>query len=220
MIRDFLEQWEQGYKVVLGLKTQSEEWWPFFRLRKLYYTLLSLVSGTELTKNNTGFGLYDRQMIDVLRDIPDPYPYFRGLIAEIGFESAKIEYLQPKRKRGISKYNFYTLYDIAMLGITSHSKVPLRIATMLGFMLSCFGLVIALGYLVAKLMYWNTFAAGIAPIVIGGFVFLSMQLFFIGFLGEYIAAIHTQVLRRPLVVEKERINFDPPATRSSAGDPS
>jgi polyisoprenyl-phosphate glycosyltransferase len=207
MMKDFIEQWERGFKVVLGVKTKSEESWLLFSIRKLYYSLLSNISGITLTKNNTGFGLYDRRVIEVLRDIDDPYPYFRGLIAEIGFEIAKIEYMQPRRTRGLTKNNLYTLYDIAMLGITSHSKLPLRLAMFLGCMLSCFGLLTAFGYLVAKLIFWDTFAAGIAPLVIGGFIFLSLQLFFLGLIGEYVASIHTQVLHRPLVVEKERVNF-------------
>ncbi len=208
LLPQFIKKWEEGYKVVLGVKTQSEESWLLFRIRTLYYSLLQKLSGVKLIKNNTGFGLYDRVVMDQLRQINDPYPYFRGLIAELGYESAKIEYTQPRRKRGITKNNFYTLYDIAMLGITSHSRVPLRLATMLGLLLSCFGFLVAFGYLVAKLVFWNTFPAGIAPLVIGGFTFLSVQLFFIGFIGEYVGAIHTQVLKRPVVVEKERVNFE------------
>ncbi len=208
LITEFVKQWENGFKAALGVKDNSDESWLLFGIRKLYYRLVTGLSGTRLIRNFTGFGLYDRCIIDVLRTIDDPYPYFRGLVMEIGFEPALISYHQRARKRGITKNNFYTLYDIAMLGITSHSRVPLRMATMLGFTLSFMGMLAGFGYLVAKLLFWNVFSAGIAPIVIGGFVFLSMQLFFIGLLGEYIAAIHTQVLKRPLVVEKERINFD------------
>lgn len=207
MIRDFITKWEEGFKVVLGVKTQSKETPAMFLVRKMYYDLIGRLSEIELTKNNTGFGLYDRKVINVLRQIDDPYPYFRGLISEIGFESAKIEYTQPARARGITKNNFYTLYDIAMLGITNHSKVPLRLATMLGFLMSAVSLVIAFIYLVVKLLLWNWFSAGIAPIVIGLFFFSSVQLFFIGIIGEYLASIHTQVLKRPLVIEQERINF-------------
>jgi hypothetical protein len=206
-MREFVQHWEQGFMLVLGVKTHSEESRLFFAVRKLYYHLVTKLSGVKLVKHFTGFGLYDRRVIDILRSMHDPYPYLRGLIAEIGFDRALVEYTQPLRKHGITKNNFYTLYDMAMLGITSHSKVPLRIATMMGFILSCLGLLVACAYLVAKLLFWNIFSAGIAPIVIGGFTFLSIQLFFVGLLGEYIAAIHTQVLRRPLVVEKERINF-------------
>lgn len=210
LLTEFMKKWEEGYKLALGVKTNSEESPVFFFIRKLYYQLVTSLSGTRLIKNYTGFGLYDRRVIDVLRQIDDPYPYFRGLVMEIGFEPSLVTYRQEARKRGITKNNFYTLYDIAMLGITSHSKVPLRVATMLGFFFSCVGVVIAFGYLVAKLLFWNRFSAGIAPLVFGGFIFMSLQLFFIGLVGEYVASIHTQVLRRPRVIEKERINFPSP----------
>jgi len=208
MIRDFIAQWEAGYKIVLGVKTQSHETPAMFLVRKLYYEFISRLSEIELTKNNTGFGLYDKMVVDTLRGIDDPYPYFRGLISDIGFSSAKIEYTQPVRKRGITKNNFYTLYDMAMLGITNHSKVPLRLATMIGFCMSAVSLLVAVGYFVAKLIAWDTFSMGMAPLIIGLFLFSSVQLFFIGIIGEYVGAIHTQVLKRPLVIEKERINFD------------
>lgn len=208
MIKDFIRKWEDGYKIVLGVKTKSRESTLMFFIRKMYYGLINRLSEIELIKNATGFGLYDRQVIDILKEINDPYPYARGLITEIGFEIAKIEYTQEARKRGITKNNFYTLYDLAMLGITNHSKVPLRLATMLGFMLSGISLLVAIGYFLAKLLFWNTFTMGIAPLVIGLFFFSSVQLFFIGIIGEYIGSIHTQVLKRPLVIEKERINFD------------
>lgn len=207
LIKDFLKKWEEGYKIVLGVKTKSEESAVMFLIRKKYYDLLSRLSEVQMTKNNTGFGLYDKQIVEILRKIEDPYPFLRGIISEIGFESAKIAYTQPIRKGGVSSSNIYTLYDAAMLGITSHSKIPLRLATMLGFSMSIFSLLIAMGYLAAKLILWKSFTIGIAPIVIGLFFFSSVQLFFIGILGEYIGSIHTQVLKRPLVIEKERINF-------------
>ena len=207
MIADFLREWRKGFKVVLGVKTSSEEASAMFFIRKTYYDFVTRVSDTELTKNNTGFGLYDRVVIEDLRKIGDSYPYFRGLISELGYPSSKIEYRQPARTRGITSNNFYRLYDMAMLGITSHSKVPLRIATMAGFGLSLIGFTIAFLYLVAKLVFWNEFTLGMAPLLIGIFLFGSVQLFFIGILGEYIGAIHTQVLKRPLVIEKERIGF-------------
>jgi len=208
MIADFLEKWEAGYKVVLGVKIESEETPLMFAIRSAYYNLIARVSEIELTKNNTGFGLYDQRLIQIIRELDDPYPYFRGLISEIGFESAKIPYKQPARKRGITKNNFYTLYDMGMLGITNHSKVPLRLATMAGFMLATLSLIVAFGYFVAKLLFWSSFSLGQAPILIGIFFFASVQLFFTGILGEYIGAIYTQVLKRPMVVERERINFD------------
>ncbi len=208
LIRDFLGMWEEGYRIVIGVKKQSEESALLFAIRKVYYDLVSRLSDVELIKNFTGFGLFDRSVVEIVRGIDDPYPYFRGLICEIGFEKAVIEYVQPARKRGITKNNFYTLYDLAMLGITNHSKVPLRLATMTGFTLGAVSLFVALGYLIYKLIFWDSFSVGIAPLVIGLFFFASVQLFFIGIVGEYIGAIHTQVLKRPLVIEKERINFD------------
>lgn len=208
MIIDFIQKWEEGYKVVLGVKSESHESPVMFAIRKMYYDFINRVAEIDLTKNNTGFGLYDKKVIEILREIDDPYPYFRGLISDIGFESFKIEYIQPVRKRGISKNNFYTLYDIAMLGITNHSKVPLRISAMLGFVMSAVSLFIAVGYFVAKLFFWESFSLGMAPVVIGLFLFASVQLFFIGIIGEYVGSIHTQIMKRPLVVEKERINFE------------
>ncbi|QTH42319.1 glycosyltransferase family 2 protein [Cohnella sp. LGH] len=207
MIVDFIRKWEEGYKVVLGVKHQSEESKSMFFIRKMYYNFINRVAEIELTKNNTGFGLYDQRVIEVLRKIDDPYPYFRGLISDIGFESYKIEYVQPARKKGITKNNFYTLYDIAMLGITNHSKIPLRLAALLGFVMSGLSFLVAVIYFSAKLIFWNYFTVGMAPLIIGLFLFSSVQLFFIGIIGEYIGSIHTQVLKRPLVIEKERINF-------------
>lgn len=222
MILDFIKKWEEGYKVVLGVKTQSEESSLMFAIRKMYYNFINRVSEIELTKNNTGFGLYDKRVIEILRGIDDPYPYFRGLISDIGFESYKIEYLQPARKRGITKNNFYTLYDIAMLGITNHSKIPLRMAAMLGFLMSALSLGVAVIYFIAKLIFWNYFSMGTAPLIIGLFLFSSVQLFFIGIIGEYIGSIHTQVLKRPHVIEKERINFEklPLAVKETHGKDS
>jgi glycosyltransferase involved in cell wall biosynthesis len=208
MIKEFIKKWEEGYKIVIGVKTKSEESPFFFAIRKVYYNLVGRLSEIELIKNFTGFGLYDQKVIETLRSIEDPYPYFRGLICDIGFERAVIKYVQPTRKRGFTNNNFYTLYDIAMLGITNHSKVPLRLATMTGFFVALISLLVALGYFGYKLIFWGNFQLGMAPLVIGLFFFSSVQLFFIGVIGEYIGAIHTQVLKRPLVVEKERVNFD------------
>ena len=207
MIADFLQKWEEGYPIVMGVKSQSKESSVMFAIRKLYYNFIGTVSEVELVKNFTGFGLYDQRVVKLLREMADPYPYFRGLIADLGFESYQIEYVQPTRKRGVTKNNFYTLYDMAMLGITNHSKVPLRLAAMAGFLMSVISFIIAMAYLVAKLVFWDNFALGTAPVVIGLFFLSSVQLFFIGIIGEYIGAIYTQVQKRPLVVEKERINF-------------
>lgn len=208
LIGDFIRYWEKGYKVVVGVKPESHETAPMFALRRLYYATIGRIADVSLIPHYTGFGLYDREVIEALRRIDDPYPYFRGLIADMGFDYAQVPYVQPTRKRGITKSNFYALYDMAMLGITSHSKVPLRLATMAGFALSAVSLLIALGYLILKLTHWEQMGFGLAPILIGFFFFASVQLFFIGLLGEYILQIHTQVQKRPLVMERERINFD------------
>lgn len=207
LIPEFIKKWEEGHKIVVGVKTNSEESKLFFRLRKAYYNLVTKLSEVELIKNYTGFGIYDKQVIQELRNVKDNYPYFRGLICEVGFEKAIIEYKQPARKRGITKNNFFTLYDIAMLGITSHSKVPLRLAAMFGFLMAILSFVAAIVYFIMKIIYWDSMPLGQAPLVIGLFFFSSIQLFFIGIIGEYIGNIHTHVMNRPLVVEKERINF-------------
>jgi glycosyltransferase involved in cell wall biosynthesis len=211
LIKEFIKKWEEGFLVVVAVKADSDESPFFFAVRKLYYEIVSRLAEIELNKNATGFGLYDRRFMDILAEIDDPYPYFRGLVSEIGFPVAKIPYHQPVRRRGITSNNFYRLYDMAMLGIIDHSKVPLRLATMLGFAVSFVSLLVALGYLVFKLLYWDSFSLGLAPLEIGLFFFGSVQLFFIGIVGEYIGAIHTQVQKRPHVVELERINFEPEA---------
>jgi glycosyltransferase involved in cell wall biosynthesis len=210
LIAKFIKKWEEGYKMALAVKTSSSESFILFAIRKLYYYLISKFSdgNLKIIKNFTGFGLYDKQVIEIIKKIDDPYPYFRGLISEIGFEPAIIEFHQPQRKSGVTKNNFYTLYDNAMLGLTNHSKVPLRLVTFLGFISSTFSLIAAIFYLFAKLIFWNHFTVGIAPIIIGLFFFSSLQLLFIGIIGEYIGSIHTQILKRPLVIEQERINFD------------
>ena len=208
MIKDFIKKWEEGFKIVVGVKNKSEENPIMFAIRKLYYNLIEKYAETEQIKNFTGFGLYDREFVDILRTLDEPYPYFRGLITEMGFERAEIEFTQPKRKKGKTKNNFYTLYDMAMLGFVNHSKVPLRMATFVGFSVAIFSLLVALSYFIYKFIFWNSFQVGMAPIVIGVFFFAAVQLFFIGIIGEYIGAIYTQVKNRPLAIEKERINFD------------
>jgi glycosyltransferase involved in cell wall biosynthesis len=207
LIPTFVEKWESGIPIVLGQKIASDESRIFYLLRTAYYKLVRKLADVQLIDHVTGFGIYDRKVIDMFRQIDDPYPYGRGLISDLGYEIARIPYRQPERKRGLTKNNFYTLYDMAMLGITNHSKVPLRLATMLGFAMALMSLFVAVGYFIYKLVFWNRFPVGQAPVVIGLFLFSSVQLFFTGVLGEYIAAIHTQVLHRPLVIEKERINF-------------
>ncbi len=207
LIKDFIHKWEQGYKIVVGVKPESQESKLMFFIRRAYYHFVTKIADVKLIKNFTGFGLYDKEIIAILRSQKDPYPYFRGLIAEIGFDIAEVPYNQPRRTRGVTKNNFYTLYDMAMLGITSHSKIPLRLATMAGFSLSILSFLMSLIFLTLKLMFWQSFNLGVAPILIGLFFFSSVQLFFIGLLGEYISSINTRVMSRPLVVEKERINF-------------
>ena len=209
LIKDFIEKWEQGYKIVLGKKTKSEETLLMFLIRSAYYEFLSRIADDDsgLVKNCTGFGLYDKKVIDIIKNMQDPYPYIRGLICDIGYEKAFVEFTQPARKRGITKNNFYTLYDNAMLGIVKHSKVPLRIMTFLGFGFSFLSLLTAFLYFILKLIFWEQFTLGMAPIIISLFFFASVQLFCLGVLGEYIGAIYTRVNTKPVVVEKERINF-------------
>lgn len=208
LIPEFLKKWEEGFLIVSGVKIRSRENPLMFAFRKLFYVLIKKFSETEQISNFTGFGLYDRKFIDVLRTIDDPYPYFRGMIAEMGYDRCEIPYTQPVRFGGKTKNNFYTLYDIGMLGFVNHSKLPLRLASFIGFVVAALSLLIALGYFVYKLIYWDDFIVGTAPLVIGLFFFSAVQLFFIGVIGEYIGAIHTQVRKRPLVIERERINFD------------
>ncbi len=207
LIPEMVKQWEDGAKAVVAIKESSDESPLFFAVRRFYYLLVEGLAEIKTIQNFTGFGLYDRVIIEYCRSLNDPYPYFRGLIAEVGLPVTRISYHQPLRKRGFTKNNLYTLYDMAMLGITNFSKVPLRLAAMLGFATALLSLLVAFGYLLYKLFFWQNFPLGTAPLVIGLFFFASVQLFFIGILGEYIGAIHTQVLKRPLVVEKERINF-------------
>jgi glycosyltransferase involved in cell wall biosynthesis len=210
MIPQFVRKWEEGYKIVLAQKRSSEECALMAAVRRLYYNVVSRLSETPLVKDATGFGLYDRHVMEDIRAIGDPYPYFRGLICELGYSQFLIPFDKPARKRGITKNNFYTLYDLAMLGITNHSKVPLRLATFAGFTIGILSFLVALGYMVYKLLYWANFTVGMAPVVFGIFFLGAVQLFFVGILGEYIGSIHTQILRRPLVVERERVNIDQP----------
>ena len=210
MIPQLLEKWEEGYTIVSCVKNKSRENPIMFLLRKLFYNILSRFSETDQIKNFTGFGLYDKKFIDILRnEVDDPYPYFRGLIGELGYNRTEITYIQPKREHGKTKNNFYTLFDIAMLGFVNHSKLPLRLASFIGFGVAILSLLVAIVYFIYKLIYWDDFSAGTAPLVIGLFFFSSVQLFFIGIIGEYIGSIHTQVKKRPLVIEKERVNFEP-----------
>lgn len=206
-IAEFIQKWEEGYKVVIGVKTQSQETGLIYFLRTSYYRILRRLSDVELIENFTGFGMYSREVIEILRQLNDPYPYFRGLIADLGFPIARVEFVQPRRQHGITKNNFYTLYDMAMLGLTGYTKIPLRLAAMLGFLAAAVSFLVGLVYLIYKLIFWAEFSVGLAPAVIGLFFLGSVQLIFLGIVGEYIGAIYTQIMRRPLVIEKERMNF-------------
>ena len=208
LIPQFIEQWEQGHRVVIGVKNKSKENPVMYALRTSFYKVIKAISETRQVENFTGFGLYDRTFVQLLRSVDDPYPYMRGLVAEYGGDLGEVKFTQPKRLHGKTKNNFYTLYDMAMLGFVNHSKVPLRMASFIGFVCSALSLLVAIVYFVYKLLYWDEFQLGFAPLIIGLFLFASVQLFFLGVVGEYVGSILTQVRRRPLVIEKGRINFD------------
>lgn len=208
LIETFVRKWEEGYRIVIGVKKKSRENRFMYLLRNVYYNLIEKIADVEHIKNFTGFGLFDKSFVDILRKLDEQYPYFRGQVAEFGFDIHKVEYEQPRREKGITKNNFYILYDTAMLGFVNHSKVPLRIASFAGFALSIVCLLLATVYFVYKLLYWSSFQLGMAPLIIGIFFVGGIQLFFLGVIGEYIGAILTQVKKRPLVVERERVNFD------------
>lgn len=206
-IPQFIEHWEKGWKLVFATKPVSETNPFVHRLRRLYYQLLDSISEVPIVKDSTGFGLYDRVVLNHLKQINDPYPYVRGLVSELGYPIAIVEFTQPRRARGISKNNVYTLYDIAMLGIISHSVLPLRLAGMIGFGLAAGSFFASIFYFIYKLLNWNSFAVGMAPLVILTTFFFGMLFLFLGIIGEYIGSIHLHLKNRPVVVEKERINF-------------
>lgn len=208
MLSEFLKKYDEGYQIICGVKPKSKENFLMFQIRKLYYNLLAGCSDVAQIRNFTGFGLYDRKAIDALKKYRDPYPYFRGLVSEIGFKRCEVPFLQEKRQFGRTKNNFFTLYDMAMTGFVNHTKLPLRLAVFSGFFIAFFSLLAAFGYFIYKCCNWNSFQVGMAPLVIGIFFFSAVQLIFIGILGEYIGAIWTQVKNKPLVIEEERINFD------------
>lgn len=208
LIPRFVEEWENGYKIVSGIKTSSKEKKIMYFLRSCYYKLIKKLSDVEQIEHFTGFGLYDRRFLEVLKGLDDSTPFLRGIVAELGYKRKDIEYEQPLRRAGKTSNNFYKLYDGAMLSITSYTKAGLRLATLAGGVCSFISIAIAVVYLVMKLLYWDRFTAGMAPMLIGMFVLGSIQLFFIGLLGEYILTINSRVMKRPLVVEEERINFE------------
>ena len=208
LIPKYLVEWEKGYKIVIGIKSSSKESKIMYFLRSIYYKMIKKFSDVEQIEQFTGSGLYDRSFVEILRDLKDPTPFMRGIVAELGYKRKEIEYEQPLRRAGKTKNNFYSLYDAAMLSFTSYTKIGLRMCTFIGMGLGLLSAIIGIIYLIIKLLYWDTFPAGTAPMLIGMFLLGSIQLFFIGFLGEYILSINQRVMNRPLVIEEERINFD------------
>ena len=208
MIPKYVSAWEEGYKIAIGIKKASKENVLMYKLRTLYYKMIKKLSDVEQIEHFTGFGLYDKAFIEVMRKLDDPTPFLRGIVAELGFKRKEIAYEQPKRRAGITSNNLYRLYDAAMLSITSYTKLGLRLATLIGAMSGGFSFFVAIIYLILKLLYWDRFPAGMAPILIGMLFLGSIQIFFIGMIGEYILTINQRVMKRPLVVEEERINFE------------
>jgi polyisoprenyl-phosphate glycosyltransferase len=207
LFAEMIQAWESGYPIVAGIKNSSDESGLMYRIRTAYYRMIANLTNVQVLEHFTGFGLYDRYVIEQIRNnFRDPYPYFRGMIAELGLPCAKVYYNQKRRERGITKSNFYTLYDMAMLGITNLSKVPLRMVIFFGFASGAFSFLAGLFYLAYKLLYWSNFTLGVAPVVLGLFFLGSVQLIALGIIGEYVGAIHTSVMNRPLVTERERIN--------------
>ncbi|MCR5787817.1 MAG: glycosyltransferase family 2 protein [Bacilli bacterium] len=207
MIHKFVKEWEDGYKIVIGIKTKSKENKIMRFLRSVYYKLIKKFSDVQQIEHFTGFGLYDKDFIEVLRNLKDSQPYMRGIVSELGYERKELEYTQPKRQRGKSSNNFMRLYDAAMLGITSYTKVGMHLATIFGALIATICFIIGIIYLIIKLCNWNSMPVGIAPLIICVLFVGAIQLFFIGFIGEYIVNINQRVMNRPLVVEEERINF-------------
>jgi glycosyltransferase involved in cell wall biosynthesis len=220
MIPDLVKKWEEGYPVVIGVKTGSDEHGLMFWIRKQYYGLVERLSGLDTYQNFSGFGLFDRKVVDAIKSLKDPYPYFRGLVAETGYAHYTIPYHQPVRKRGITKNNFYSLYDTAMLGITNLSRVPLRLVSFAGFMGALVSGFLGMAYFIYKLIFWSRFSVGVAPLVIGMFFLASVQLISLGIIGEYVGQLHTQIQNRPYVFERDRINFEFPPGEPSAAAPT
>lgn len=207
MIPKFIAEWEKGYKIVSAIKSSSKENRFVYFLRTVYYKMIRKMASVEMIEHFTGFGLYDKSFIEILKDLHDPIPFIRGIVAEFGYKRKEIEYEQPKRRAGKTHNNWYSLYDAAMLSITSYTKVGLRLATFGGFLGAIISFVIAVIYFILKIMYWDSMPAGMTPLILGVFGLGSIQLFFIGFLSEYVMNINTRIMNRPLVIEEERINF-------------
>lgn len=208
LIPKYLEEWENGYKIVIGIKTKSKENPIMYHMRSLYYKIVKKFSDVEQIEHFTGSGLYDKEFVDVLRNLKDPTPFLRGIVAELGYRRKEIPYEQPKRRAGKTSNNFLRLYDAAMLSITSYTKVGLRVCTFIGIITGLLSFCIGLVYLIMKLCFWYYFDAGMAPVLIGMFMLGAIQLFFIGMIGEYILSINQRVMNRPLVIEEERLNFE------------
>ena len=208
MVPKYVAEWEKGYKIVIGRKTSSKESSIVYHLRSLYYKIIKKFSEVEQIEHFTGFGLYDKDFMDVLRNLKDPTPFLRGIVAELGYKRKEIPYEQPQRRAGKTHNNWYSLYDAAMLSFTSYTKIGLRLATFIGIFVGALSFIIAIVYLIMKVVFWDTFTAGMAPVIIGMFFLGSVQLFFLGFMGEYILSMNQRIMNRPLVIEEERINFD------------
>lgn len=208
MVPKYVAEWEKGYKIVIGRKTSSKESSIVYHLRSLYYKIIKKFSEVEQIEHFTGFGLYDKDFMDVLRNLKDPTPFLRGIVAELGYKRKEIPYEQPQRRAGKTHNNWYSLYDAAMLSFTSYTKIGLRLATFIGIFVGALSFITAIVYLIMKLVFWDTFTAGMAPVIIGMFFLGSVQLFFLGFMGEYILSMNQRIMNRPLVIEEERINFD------------
>ena len=207
LIPQYVKEWENGYKIVIGIKTSSKENPLMYHLRSLYYKIIKKFSDVEQIEHFTGSGLYDREFVEVLRNLNDPTPFLRGIVAELGYRRKEIPYEQPKRRAGKTHNNFYRLYDAAMLSFTSYTKIGLRLATFLGILCGIISAIIGVVYLILKLILWDAFATGLAPVLIGMFFLGAVQLFFLGFIGEYVLSINQRLMNRPLVIEEERINF-------------
>ena len=207
LIPQYVRAWEEGYKIVIGIKTSSKENPVMYWLRSCYYKMIRRLSDVEQIEHFTGSGLYDREFIEVLRKLDDPTPFLRGIVAELGYKRKEIPYEQPKRRAGKTHNNFYRLYDAAMLSVTSYTKAGLRLATFIGAISCAISLLVAFAYLIMKLVWWDRFPAGMAPMLLGMLFLGSVQIFFIGMIGEYVLSINQRVMKRPLVIEEERLNF-------------
>lgn len=208
LISVFVREWEKGYKIVIGKKTKSQENKLMYFLRGCYYKIIRKMSSVEMIEQFTGFGLYDKSFVKILQDLKDPTPFIRGIVAELGPERKEIAYTQPQRRAGKTHNNWYSLFDAAMLSFTSYTKVGMRVAEFAGFGIAMLSFLIGLGYLIAKLLYWNSFVAGYAPMMIALFFIGGVQLAFMGFIGEYIMAMNARIMNRPLVIEECRLNFE------------